>query len=452
MKNKRLWVSVIAGILAASLLLGLVLSVLPQRAEAVTSSELKEQLNALKADRNAITSKIDALEKEQDANRKDMEGILQNKAALDQQIALLYSDMQNVNDQIAAYRLLIADKQEELDNAQNHLDELTEKNRERLRAMEEEGTLNYWSVIFKANSFSDLLDRVNMINEIAKSDRERLEQMNEAAEEVRQTKEDLSAEKVALEEVKKGLEATQEALEVKNQEAAKLLEDLVNTAEDMESLHQQFEAEEEEFLKDIAQKEQEYNKVLAAEKESSRLASIKQSSIEASIDASIKESIAIEQSKNQATAGTTAGSSGGGNNVGSTNNPSNARWLKPCYYTRVSSPFGYRWHPVTGKWAMHNGIDLSSPQGTPIYASRSGTVTIAKYSSTGGNYVTVNHGDGYSSSYLHMTHYVVKVGDYVKAGQLLGYVGSTGRSTGPHLHFSISYKGTYVNPADYYNF
>lgn len=450
MKNKRLWVSVIAGILAASLLLGLVLSAIPQKAGAVTSGELKEQLNALKADRNAITSKIDALEKEQDANRKDMEGILQNKAALDQQIALLYADMQNVNDQISAYRLLIADKQEELDQAQVRLDELTEKNRERLRAMEEEGTLNYWSVIFKANSFSDLLDRVNMINEIAKSDRQRLEQMNEAAEEVRQTKEDLSTEKVALEEVKKGLEATQQTLEVKNQEAAKLLDELVNSAEDMDALHQQFEAEEEEFLKDIAQKEQEYNKVLAAEKESSRLASIKQSSIEASIEASIEESRSIEQSKHQATAGTTSG--GGNNNAGSTDNPSNARWLKPCTYRRVSSPFGYRWHPVTGKWAMHNGIDLSSPQGTPIYASRSGTVTIAKYSSTGGNYVTINHGDGYSSSYLHMTHYVVKVGDYVKAGQLIGYVGSTGRSTGPHLHFGISYKGTYVNPADYINF
>ena len=96
---------------------------------------------------------------------------------------------------------------------------------------------------------------------------------------------------------------------------------------------------------------------------------------------------------------------------------------------------------------MHNGVDLPYPQGTPIYASRSGTVTIATYSSTAGNYVSLNHGDGYSSVYMHMTHYVVKVGEYVKAGQLLGYMGSTG----PHLHFGISYKGTYVNPADYMN-
>jgi murein DD-endopeptidase MepM/ murein hydrolase activator NlpD len=127
----------------------------------------------------------------------------------------------------------------------------------------------------------------------------------------------------------------------------------------------------------IKEKEEEYNKVLAAEKESSRLASIKQSSIEASIEASIAESISIEQSKHQATAGTTGG---GGNDTGSTDKPSNARWLIPCKYYYVSSPFGYRWHPVTGKWTMHNGVDLPYPQGTPIYASRSGTVTIAQVS------------------------------------------------------------------------
>ena len=98
---------------------------------------------------------------------------------------------------------------------------------------------------------------------------------------------------------------------------------------------------------------------------------------------------------------------------------------------------------------MHQGVDLAAPKGTPIYATRSGTVTIATYSSTAGNYVQLNHGDGYSSVYMHMTHYEVKVGEYVKAGELIGYVGSTGRSTGPHLHFGISYKGSYVNPMDY---
>ena len=98
---------------------------------------------------------------------------------------------------------------------------------------------------------------------------------------------------------------------------------------------------------------------------------------------------------------------------------------------------------------MHKGVDLNGAKGSPIYASRSGYVTTATYHYTAGNYVVINHGDGYSSVYMHMTHFVVNVGDYVKAGEVIGYVGSTGRCTGPHLHFGISYNGTYVNPMDY---
>jgi murein DD-endopeptidase MepM/ murein hydrolase activator NlpD len=98
---------------------------------------------------------------------------------------------------------------------------------------------------------------------------------------------------------------------------------------------------------------------------------------------------------------------------------------------------------------MHKGVDLGAAKGTPIYASRSGVVTVATYHATAGNYVTINHQDGYRSTYMHMTHYVVKVGQYVYAGQLIGYVGSTGRSTGPHLHFGILYGDGYVDPMLY---
>ena len=94
-------------------------------------------------------------------------------------------------------------------------------------------------------------------------------------------------------------------------------------------------------------------------------------------------------------------------------------------------------------------MDLAGPQGTPIVASRSGTVTIAKYSNSAGYYVTINHGDGFSSVYMHMTNYTVSVGQKVSQGQLIGYMGSTGISTGPHLHFGIALNGTYVNPAYY---
>jgi murein DD-endopeptidase MepM/ murein hydrolase activator NlpD len=464
MKNRRLWISILAGVMALVLLLTLIVGILPRDASATTSSELKDQLDELQSQKDELANKIAELEKQQSNNLHDMQGIIAQKDVIDQQVALLHAEVSNVNTQIAAYSLLIADKQKELDEATKRLEELNEKNKERIRAMEEGGSLSYWSVLFKANSFSDLLDRLNMMQEIAASDRRRLEEMSKAAEVVAQAQAELTAEKKALEQTRAALEVTQQELAAKDAEADKLLQDLLSLSEDMEKLHNQFEKEEEDFLDEIAKKEQEYNDKL--DEEASIAASIK-ASIEASILESIwiKESIeaSIEESRRQEALDESRRQEAleesrreednkkpnQGGSIGSTDNPSGVRWLVPCDYIRVTSPFGYRWHPTTGEWSMHKGVDFGAYKGTPIYASRSGKVTTATYSSTAGNYVGINHQDGYSSIYMHMTHYVVGKGEYVKAGQLIGYVGSTGRSTGPHLHFGISYNGTYVNPMDY---
>ena len=145
---------------------------------------------------------------------------------------------------------------------------------------------------------------------------------------------------------------------------------------------------------------------------------------------------------------TTAPSNSGGNN-GTSTPSSGGNWLRPCSYRYMSSPFGMRQSPTTGASSYHQGVDLAAPQGTPIYASRAGVVTIATYSSSAGYYVTINHGDGFSSIYMHMTNYVVGADSAVSAGQLIGYVGNTGITTGYHLHFGIAYNGAYVNPCAY---
>jgi murein DD-endopeptidase MepM/ murein hydrolase activator NlpD len=101
---------------------------------------------------------------------------------------------------------------------------------------------------------------------------------------------------------------------------------------------------------------------------------------------------------------------------------------------------------------MHNGVDMACAKGTPIYAARSGKVTTASYQAGGaGNYVSINHGDGFSSIYMHMTHYIVSAGQHVSQGQVIGYCGSTGGSTGPHLHYEVIYMGRNVNPVNYFN-
>ena len=132
------------------------------------------------------------------------------------------------------------------------------------------------------------------------------------------------------------------------------------------------------------------------------------------------------------------------------NPPSNATWITPVSGYRLTSAFGMRKHPVLKVTRMHNGVDMACAAGTPIYATRAGTVTTASYQANGaGNYVSINHLDGFSSIYMHMTHYVVSKGQKVSQGQLIGYVGNTGISTGDHLHFGVSYAGTYVNPLAY---
>ena len=109
-------------------------------------------------------------------------------------------------------------------------------------------------------------------------------------------------------------------------------------------------------------------------------------------------------------------------------------------------------HPIEGIRKFHHGVDLAAPEGTPIYATRSGTVTAASYGSANGYYVTINHGDGFSTMYLHMTHYTVRAGQRVEAGQKIGECGNTGASKGNHLHFAIYYNGNSVNPAEYIDF
>ena len=453
MNKKKLFLSIVACLLVFALSWSLISNITANNARAVSSDILKEELDALKGDRDALLDKIKDLEKQQSDNYNDMESIIKQKDLLDQQISLLYAEIDNVNKQIATYSLLIADKQEELDKAQERLRKLNELYKERIRAMEEEGELSYWSVLFKANSFSDLLDRLNMINEIAAADRRRLKEMEAAAKEVSDAQAVLTTEKAELEKTKAELLETQKVLDAKNAEADQLLANLVQISENLQDLHNQFEKEEEDFLDKIAQKDQEYHDKL--DEEASISASI-QASIDASIEeskwlqSSIQESIEESIRQEQGIKPTTpTGGSGGTGNYGDINNPSGVLWMVPCDYIRVSSPFGYRWHPTTGEWSMHKGVDLAAPKGTPIYASRSGYVNVATYHKTAGNYVTINHRDGYTSVYMHMTHYIVSPGQEVKAGQLIGYVGSTGRSTGPHLHFGIHYYGTYVNPMDY---
>ncbi len=118
-------------------------------------------------------------------------------------------------------------------------------------------------------------------------------------------------------------------------------------------------------------------------------------------------------------------------------------------YFKVTSPYGYRTHPKTHKWSLHNGIDIGAPTGTKIMAAGDGVVATMKENNTAGKYVMINHGSGVYTVYMHCSRFVAKVGQEVKAGDIIALVGSTGSSTAPHLHFSVRLNGTYVDPSPY---
>ena len=417
MRTRKRWVSVMAGIMAAIMLLSLILSLIPTKAGAASSGEIRKQIAALKEEKKEIDAQLKEVKSQLKENNNEIADIVTRKDAIDQEIQLLHQQMDNITHQVATYALLIADKQDELDDANYRLDDLNAKNKERLRAMEEDGVLSYWAVIFKANSFSDLLDRISMVQEINAADQRRLKEINEVAQQVTAVQSELVREKADLESVKKELDVAEVTMAEKRAEADKLLAELVARGEEFEALIDESEDLQSDLMKQIAKKEkdlkaQEYKEWLATYVPTTRPS--------------------------------------GSDTTPRTQAPSSSGWIKPLKSYTVTSAFGMRVHPISGVYKMHEGVDLSAPQGTPIYAAKSGKVTTTAYQAGGaGYYVSINHGDGFSSVYMHMTHYIVKPGDYVNAGQVIGYVGSTGGSTGPHLHFGIAYNGTYVNPMNY---
>lgn len=419
MKNRKRLVSVLAGVMAAVLLLTLLMSILPTFAGAASSSEIRKQIIALQQERKEVQNQIADVKKQYKENENEIADLIAKKNVIDQEIQLLNTQIININEQISAYNLLIADKQDELDTAEDRLETLNQENKERIRTMEEEGEVSYWEVVFKANSFSDLLDRLNMVEEIAASDKRRLQELSDAAAKVEEAQTELEAEKVELEDTKKDLDDTQAEMNTKKEESEALLQELLQKADDLQTLEEECKEQENAFLKQIAAMEVQFNAAKQREWEAWK---------------------ATSQPAATKPAGGSTGGNAGGNSGG---------WLVPCSYTSITSPFGNRTSPTAGASSYHQGVDLDTGTGDPVYATRAGVVTIAGWGNAAGNYVQINHQDGFSSIYMHLSSYCVSAGQIVSAGQLIGATGATGVATGDHLHFGISYNGVYVNPCNY---
>ena len=431
-KHRRLIVSIIAGLLALLLVGGLILN-----AFAESSGAIKSRIESLKREEEEIAAEKKEVAEQRESNESEILDLVGKKNQIDQQIKLTQESIETKNELIREYSLLIAEKQNELGDAVLERDALNDRYRVRIRAMEENGKLTFWSILFKANSFADLLDRVEMINEIASSDAKMIDQLQLAAQQIEVARQELAAEKVEMEEAKESLAAEQQELEIRRAEADELMAELMADHEEFAALEEKYQKEQAELLAKIASEQTKYQEALDAEERARK---------EAEAAAKAREEAAKEREK-EASGGDGGSSGGGSSSYNGAVSSYGFSW--PCTARALTCPFGPRIHPITGVYSNHSGVDIGASYGSPIYACASGTVTTATYGTAYGYYVTINHGNGFSTLYGHMIRYTVSAGDYVTRGEIIGYVGSTGWSTGPHLHLTMYYNGTLVNPLDY---
>ena len=407
-KRQRM-VRIVAVMLCLLLLIPLLANALSMIASAKSSSEIKTEMDKLREEADKIKAEGEKLEEELAANATKTQTAIEQKAAIDQRIRITEREIENINAQIQQYGLMIAEKQDELEAAEAQLAEMNEAYRMRIRAMEENGSVSYWSILFKANSFSDLLDRIDSIQEVAEADQRMLREMRDITVSIEEDRVELQAQLEEQQRIKQELAEKEAELEVQREEADALLQQL---ADEEWSLSEAFVAKEDEeayYRELIMQAQKDYEAALSRE-EAARLA---------------------EANKNNA-----AGSSSGGSSAGK------GSFGRPLGSLSVTCAYGWRIHPIWGDRRFHSGVDLAANQGSPIYAIAAGTVTVATYGEANGYYVSLSHGNGYGRVYAHMTQ-------YVSQGEIIGYVGSTGWSTGPHLHFEIHKNGQTVNPMEY---
>ena len=387
---------------AARLLTALLLALTLTAAELTPALAVTQaDIDSLKNDAADLTSQRKELESKLDALKDDKSQALAKKQLLDQKVTNTAAQIKNVEAQIADYAALITQTEAELLDAQQREEAQYELFCTRVRAMEERGKVSYWSVLFKAESFTDLLGRLDSVNEIMDADQAVIDQLPELQVEIEEKKASLEASKAESEAAKADLVAKKTELDAQRKEAIAL-------------------------VNEINDNENEYKETLdELDKEEER--------IQAMIVKKSKELAAQQAAQN-----------------GGTSNAALGGYIWPVSSHYITSTFGGRASPGGIGSTNHKGIDIGRVgYTTEIHAAKAGTVIVSQYSSSYGNYVVVSHGSGNTTLYAHMSSRKVSVGAYVNQGDVLGITGSTGHSTGPHLHFEISENGVRINPLNY---
>ncbi len=357
------------------------------------NDEKKDLENSLKEVKNLVSqlkkekADLKSYITELDANLEEIE---EQIADLKNQITLKEAEIVETEELLAQAKEVEANQHDAMDN--------------RIRLMYVQGEQHYLAMLLTAKSFSDFLNRAVYVNAIAQYDQDRLEEYVQTREYVELCEEQLHLQKDILDATKVAVEEEQEALEElidqKKNEIEKYEKSISNKQESIEEYEAMI-AEQDELIKEL------------------------------------EAAVLAEQKKILAQQGTVTIYDGG-------------QFKFPlASYTRISDEYGWRIHPILNTKQFHNGVDFAAPKGTAIYAAYDGEVVAATYSSTMGNYVMINHGSGLYTIYMHASALYCSKGDVVVRGETIAAVGTTGRSTGNHLHFSVRKDGSYVSPWDY---
>ncbi|MFR5969306.1 MAG: murein hydrolase activator EnvC family protein [Oscillospiraceae bacterium] len=363
---------------------------------AVSQSEidaLEEQRDELKAQREEMQAGIDELKNQQ-------AGVLEQKRALDEQNEVYRQELELIEEQVSLYTRLVDEKAAELEKATADEAEQLAIYKQHVRAMEENGEYTYLSIIFGSKSLSQLMSNLDMIGEIMDADKRIYDQYTAAREDAEEIKAEYETTLSALADKQAEYEAEKADLEAKIAEANDMiaqLEEEINSNYDL-------------YLEVLAQEE--------------------------ALESDIQNMIAEMERQEAANSITSTGT---------------YIWPLPGY--SPGSAYGWRMHPIYHEMRFHAGEDIGAPSGTPILAADSGMATVIADNGNGyGNYIMINHGGGRVTLYAHMSAFAISNGATVSQGQVIGYVGSTGNSTGPHLHFEVRVNGATTDPKSYFNF
>ena len=394
-KNRRLRIVCAALALfvtAAALLPGLTAT----DAYAVSQSQidaLEEERDALRAEREEMQAGIAELESQQ-------ADVLVQKAALDAQNEVYRQEIELIEEQVSIYTGLVEQKAREVELATASEAEQLASFRRHVRAMEENGKYTYLDLLFGSQSLAELMSNLDMIGEIMAADQRSYDQYVAAREQSEQLQGEYQTMLDELDVRQTELEDEKTALEAQIDEATQLILDL------------------------------------EAQLETDRAAYEEQLAREQALEADIQDMIAELERQEAA------------NSIVSTGT---YIWPLPGY--SPGSAYGPRIHPIWGDLRFHSGEDIGAPTGTSILAADSGIATVIPDNGNGyGNYVIINHGGGRTTLYAHMSGFAVSNGATVTQGQVIGYVGSTGNSTGPHLHFEVRVNGATTDPKSYFSF